>query len=84
MDDDGNDWGWNMTFEDGETTEEHERRITRCKTCHSRIIFLPTASGKQMPIEADSVEPNDTVFDPAKHESHFAKCKQADQWRRPR
>lgn len=77
-----------MSFDDEDATEEqleaHERRITRCKTCRARIVFLPTAAGKQMPCEADSVAASDTEYDGKKHESHFAKCGQADQHRRPR
>ncbi len=73
-----------MSFEDEDTTEAHERRITRCRSCNARIIFLPTASGKRMPVEADSVEPEDEWFDAERHESHFAKCHAADKHRRPR
>jgi hypothetical protein len=74
-----------MSFEDiDDTNEAHERRITRCRSCNARIIFLETASGKRMPCEADSVEPDDQEFDPKRHESHFAKCPKADQHRRPR
>lgn len=71
---------------DQDTLERHERRITRCKTpgCNARIVFLPTAAGKQMPVEADTVEPDDESFDHTRHESHFAKCKGAAQHRRPR
>jgi len=70
-----------MTF-GFDTTEAHERRITRCRACRARIIFLPTSTGKQMPVNADSVEPEDDEFDHAKHESHFATCKAADKFRR--
>jgi hypothetical protein len=73
-----------MSFDDSDTTEAHERRITRCKSCRAQIIFLPTASGKQMPVDADTVEPDDQEFDSEKHTSHFSTCKNADQHRRPR
>lgn len=73
-----------MTFEPDETTEKHERRITRCRSCRARIIFLPTSLGKTMPVEADTVEPEDEEFDGSRHESHFAKCPAANQHRRPR
>ncbi len=33
-----------MSFDIDDTTEEHERRITRCKSCRAQIIFLPTAA----------------------------------------
>lgn len=71
---------------DEETTEAHERRITRCKTegCNARIIFLDTDAGRKMPVDADTVEPDDDVYDKARHESHFAKCKGAAQHRKPR
>lgn len=50
-------------FEDDDTTEEHERRITRCKSCNAKIIFLDMPSGKKMPVDADTVEPEDWAFD---------------------
>lgn len=65
-----------MTF-DSDTTEKHERRIGRCReaTCNARIIWLKTVANKNMPCDADSVEPDDDAFDAAKHVSHFKTCK---------
>lgn len=75
-----------MSFEDlNDTTESHERRIVRCKAkgCNAKI-FLETGSGKQMPCDADTVEPADQVFDSSKHTSHFSQCVAADKFRKPR
>lgn len=72
-----------MSFEE-DTTDEHERRITRCSSCRARIVYLVTATGKNMPVEADTVEPTDEEFDSKRHESHFAKCPNANQHRKPR
>ncbi len=71
-------------YED-DTTEAHERRQIRCRAfgCNKRIIFLPTESGKRMPVDADTVEPDDEQFDPERHESHFAKCPGAHNFRKP-
>lgn len=73
-----------MSFDDHETTEAHERRITRCRSCHAQIIWFKTPAGKNMPIDADSVEPHDDELDLAKHVSHFRTCPNADQHRRSR
>lgn len=76
-----------MSFDaEYETDENHERRIVRCRerTCNARIIFLPTATGKSMPVDADSVDPADQEYDTDKHESHFGTCKKGDQFRRAR
>jgi hypothetical protein len=73
-----------VSFEEEETTEAHEKRITRCKSCRAMIIWLKTAAGKNMPCDADSVYPADDQFDPAKHVSHFRTCPQAAQHRRAR
>ena len=64
-----------MTF-DADTTEEHERRITRCReqACRARIVWLTTSAGKNMPVDADTVEPDDTEYDPDRHVSHFKTC----------
>lgn len=75
-----------MSFEDlYDTTEEHERRIVRCSSCNARIIWLHTANGKRMPVDADTVKPTDTAFDPRSDQvSHFATCPNANQHRRAR
>ena len=73
-----------MSFDSDDTTEEHERRITRCRSCGAMIIFLPTAKGKPMPVDAHSVEPDDDAYDAERHESHFASCPQANRHRKPR
>jgi DNA-directed RNA polymerase subunit RPC12/RpoP len=57
-----------MSFEQ-DTTEEHERRITRCRYCHSRIIWFKTPHGNN-PVDADTVEPEDEGLDPERHVSH--------------
>lgn len=69
---------------DTDTTEAHERRITRCKTCRARIVWLQTATGKNMPVDADTVEPHDEIFEYGRHVSHFTTCPQAKQHRKPR
>jgi hypothetical protein len=69
------------TEHDG-TTEAHEKRITRCKGCNARIIFLETSSGKRMPVDADTVDPSEEAFVPGKHKSHFATCSKAGDFRR--
>lgn len=73
-----------MSFDDDDTDEAHERRITRCRSCHAKIIWFRTAAGKNMPVDADSVEASDDELDLAKHVTHFRTCKQADQHRRSR
>lgn len=68
------------------TTEAHERRIVRCtkKACNARIIFLPTPNGKQMPVDADTVEAADDEYAPGRHISHFATCADPNAFRKPR
>jgi hypothetical protein len=74
-----------VSFEDiDDTDERHERRIVRCRTCNAKIIFLETASGKRMPVDSDTVEPDDETFDGSRHASHFAVCPAANQHRKPR
>jgi hypothetical protein len=71
-----------MSFEDEETTEAHERRIVRCRSCYARIIWFKTDAGKNMPVDADTVEPEDQELDLPRHISHFATCPNADHHRR--
>ena len=72
-----------MSFEDY-TTERHERRITRYKStaCNARIIWLKTEDGKNMPVDADTVEPAHERYDAKSgHVSHWATCKSVKQFR---
>lgn len=71
-----------MSFLDDDTTEAHERRITRCKSCRAQIIWFRTPAGKNMPVDADTVEPEDDDLDLSRHVSHFATCPQSGQHRR--
>lgn len=71
-----------MSFDTDETNEAHEYRITRCRSCRSMIIWFRTASGKNMPVDADTVRPDDDALDLSRHVSHFATCPQANQHRR--
>lgn len=74
-----------MSFEDiDDTNEAHERRITRCKACRARIIFLPTAAGKKIPVDADTVDAEDEGYEHGKHVSHFSSCPDADKFRSKR
>jgi uncharacterized protein with PIN domain len=74
-----------MSFADedyGDEQERHERRITRCRACNQRIIFLETERGKRMPVDADTVQPDDDEFVYGRHVSHFSTCSNADFFRR--
>lgn len=77
-----------MSFEDAaddeSQLERHERRIRRCRTCQAKIIFLETDAGRSMPVDADTVDIGDGIFDPSKHVSHFSTCSDPGKHRRPR
>lgn len=74
-----------MSFDDPEfTNERHERRVTRCRSCRARIIWLSTDAGKSMPCDADSVEPDDEQYEHGRHVSHFSTYPNSEQHLRPR
>lgn len=74
-----------MTFDDQDTAaERHEQRIKNCKSCMARIVWFTTASGKSMPVDADTVEEDDEELDLSRHQSHFASCPNSAKHRRPR
>jgi hypothetical protein len=70
-----------VSFEE-DTTEAHERRIVRCSSCRAQIIWFKTEAGKNMPVDADTVEPEDEELDLTRHKSHFATCPNANQHRK--
>lgn len=67
-----------------EQEEARERRITRCRSCHAKIIWFKTEAGKNMPVDADTVEPEDEELDLERHKVHWATCPHADQHRSKR
>lgn len=56
----------------------------KCRSCQAEIVFLKTASGKLMPVDASSVRAGDATFDSKRHVSHFATCSNSAQHRKPR
>jgi len=63
-------------------TDNH--RQVRCRSCSQYIVFLPTAAGKQMPVDADTVTEGDEIYDPKVHVSHFSTCDKPGRFRKPR
>lgn len=69
-----------MTFAPDDTSAPHELRITRCREpfCRARIIWLENpATGKNVPVDADTVKPEDEIFDSTKHTSHWRRTSSA-------
>jgi hypothetical protein len=68
---------------------------SRCKSCNAEIVWVTTPSGKTMPlnamtktlwaIEPDGAQCGSPRAKPVQvRESHFATCKDADAWRKPK
>jgi hypothetical protein len=70
--------------EEGSAEQKHEARIRRCRTCNAQIIWFKTAEGRNMPVDAGTVEAGDEELDLKRHKSHFATCPQAAKHRKPR
>lgn len=58
--------------------------LTDCRSCGAAIVFLRTAAGRSMPVDAIDVLPDDTTYDAKRHVSHFATCPEAKLWRKPK
>ena len=53
-----------------------------CKSCNKEIVWLKTKNGKYMPVNADTIQGKETIYDYVKgHISHFSTCEDADQFR---
>ena len=59
-------------------------RTVLCTSCGAQMIFLSTNTGRRMPVNADTVSPEDTEFDPTRHKSHFASCTNPNKYRKKR
>ncbi len=62
---------------------------SKCRSCGAYIIWLKTSTGKNIPVDADSLDDVEIeggekpIFDAkAGHISHFATCPNADKHRR--
>jgi len=55
---------------------------TFCQACKKPIVFLPTIHQKQIPVDWESYQPGDTIFDPNKHTTHFITCPFAKSFRK--
>lgn len=62
--------------------EDKAKNVTRCRSCQAEIVWLPTTKDKKAPVNAETVEVGDTLFDPKKHMNHFATCPHAKQWKK--
>lgn len=55
-----------------------------CRACGRPMIYLPTKTGKSMPVNAETVEATDTEYQHDKHISHFSDCPAAARFRKPK
>ena len=57
--------------------------MKNCKSCGKEIVFLKTRNGKIIPINADTMQGKETVYDhKIGHVSHFTTCKDASKFRK--
>lgn len=77
--------GGEVSFNE-DTTESHERRTTRCRDlkCNARIIYLENPNGGKIPVDADTVEDDDLVYEQRRHVSHFKTCKNPNRFSKSR
>ena len=54
-----------------------------CDSCGASLIFLKTATGKWMPVDAETVSPDDAQYEPRSgHVSHWETCDDPARFRR--
>lgn len=54
-----------------------------CRSCGKEIVFLKTKKGKSIPVNAETIQGKETVFDVAKgYVPHFSDCPKASTWRK--
>jgi len=57
--------------------------VGKCRSCAAAIVWMPTAKGKTMPVDAETVNRGDEMYDASKgHVSHFATCPNAKEHRK--
>ncbi len=56
----------------------------KCRSCEAPVVWFKTDAGKNIPINAQTVLPEDTRLELPRHVSHFATCPDAGEFRKPR
>lgn len=51
-----------------------KKRIANCRDCGAEIVFLKTAKGRKIPINAATVADGDELFAAQEHQVHFNTC----------
>lgn len=60
---------------------KHEILDCRGEDCDSGLVWLKTRKGKVIPVNAESVDASDELYDHKKHAPHWASCPNADDFR---
>jgi hypothetical protein len=56
--------------------------MAECRRCKAEIVWLSTASGERMPVDAKTVSKGDTEFEPRSgYISHVATCPDSQPWK---
>jgi len=50
--------------------------------CDGRFVYLETQNGHHAPVDHETVQSSDSLFDVKRHVSHFATCKNPEIFRR--
>ena len=57
----------------------------KCTSCGKEIKFLRTKNGKTIPINMETIQGNETIYDHTiGHISHFSDCRDANKFRKPK
>jgi len=57
--------------------------MASCKSCGAAIVWMKTSSGKNIPVDADSIKDHTlTIFDPRVMVAHFTTCPDSSRWRK--
>lgn len=56
--------------------------VVHCRSCDRAMVYLKTAKGKRIPVDALTVGEDDHTFDAKRHTTHFVTCPDADKFRK--
>lgn len=58
--------------------------VESCNRCGADIVWIGTFRGKRMPVDADTYDAGDEIYERDKHTSHFDTCGKREQQSAPR
>jgi hypothetical protein len=56
--------------------------VDKCKSCKAPIVWMKTKTGKNIPVNVESITTDECLFNPVTMVAHFSNCPYAQNFRK--